>query len=874
MSVHHDDDDHDEGTLDDLDAPAAPATPYAATAHRYLAAGWDAVLPLPARAKQPPPTGYTGELGHRTSAADVQAWIDGGLAPGRPAGNIALRLPPHVVGIDVDAYGGKVGAATYALHLAQLGPLPPTWTSTSRPDDGTSGIRLYRLPVIDDQQQTAAGWPGELGPGVELIRTGHRYMVCAPSEHPNGGTYRWTRPDGVTAVGDIPTPGDLPMLPLPWVTHLAERARVSPGRADLGPDEALGWLTAHQGHTQPHQPPCRLVKGYIASKVPALTGATGGSRHDAMLQATARLAHAAAEGHTGILTALQEVRGLFTASAGTDSHRDIRGEWDRAVLGAVQIAAHAAADPATVDPCDIREDPLAGLIPTPSPQEQPSCPTTATTPSNGLSTTFTASPTSSPAGTATTPSPTSPGATSAAPSPTSSSLLEEAGSSPSTYAAASTTTEDEAAAAEARAHQWAVREALERLRVARDAKAAHEAELRAQQPAAPFDADTLGNVLQRPPEPAMRADGLVPWEASVLLVAKRKSGKTTMLLNYARSLLTGEPFLGRFPVIPVTGRVAFVNYEVSGRQLARWADEVGVDRDRLYLVNLRGRRNPLGDPVDQAELAGLIRAQECETVIVDPFGRAYTGQSQNDAGEVGQWLVNLDYFARTECGAKDLVLAVHAGWNGERTRGSSALEDWADTIVTLTRDEEDDDAPAYVKAMGRDVDVDEDALDFDPATRRLTMAGTGGRKAKRDTRKLDKLMGACMAVLTEHPGIGVLEVNRQLRAIGAPFTDGEESKALRTLVDRGLVEVTEGPRRSKLHRIKVQNTPDSSTTPDYPRPTPTGVVTTTPDHTLKVGGSDEGQTAVSTPEVQRAKITADGVRYDPHTAEVIGEDAG
>ena len=69
-----------------------------------------------------------------------------------------------------------------------------------------------------------------------------------------------------------------------------------------------------------------------------------------------------------------------------------------------------------------------------------------------------------------------------------------------------------------------------------------------------FDAGTLEEMTagQRA-EPAARVNGLVPWEAAVLLVAQRKAGKTTLALNYAKALLTGEPFLGVFPVVPVTG---------------------------------------------------------------------------------------------------------------------------------------------------------------------------------------------------------------------------------------------------------------------------------------------------------------------------------
>src|SRR4029077_15507798 len=119
-----------------------------------------------------------------------------------------------------------------------------------------------------------------------------------------------------------------------------------------------------------------------------------------------------------------------------------------------------------------------------------------------------------------------------------------------------------------------------------------------------------------------------------------------------------------------------LNYEVSGPTVARWASDHGVPVDRFVIVNLRGRRNPLAHPEDRAKLAGILRALSVQSVIVDPFGRAYTGASQNDSGEVGSWLISLDRFVRSEVGARDLILTAHAGWNGERTRGASALEDW------------------------------------------------------------------------------------------------------------------------------------------------------------------------------------------------------
>ncbi len=338
----------------------------------------------------------------------------------------------------------------------------------------------------------------------------------------------------------------------------------------------------------------------------------------------------------------------------------------------------------------------------------------------------------------------------------------------------------------------AVAEEVRRIRNREAAQAFVAAEKRACEPLPPFDAGTLADILARPPQPAHRVRDMCAWGGSTLVVASRKVGKTTLDLNLARSLLTGQDFLGRFKVRPVTGRIAILNYEVSGEMLASWAEDHGIDRDRLFLVNLRGKRNPLSHPTDRERLTDLLRSQNVETLIVDPFGRAYTGASQNDAGEVQAFLADLDMFARSEVGATDLVLSAHAGWNGERTRGSSALEDWADTIIQLTfgRDgDEQDSKDRYFRAFGRLGDVDEDRLDFDPSTRRLNLAGVGSRRTVAKTQHIDALVEPVVSAVKANPGAGVAEIIAELRKAGVCFQDRDVSKAGKLAAERGLIEL-------------------------------------------------------------------------------------
>jgi hypothetical protein len=347
---------------------------------------------------------------------------------------------------------------------------------------------------------------------------------------------------------------------------------------------------------------------------------------------------------------------------------------------------------------------------------------------------------------------------------------------------------------------------LRKLKVRQAAKEAFRAD--SEPPAPTFDAGTLAEILARPAKPPMRVEGMIPWDASTLFVAMRKTGKTTVVLNLIRSLLTGEAFLGTYAVIPVKGAIAILNYEVSASMLARWADDHGIDRERLYLVNLRNRRNPLSHADDRARLAADLRSRGVESLIVDPFGRAYTGKNQFDPGEVSGFLMDLDLFARSEAGAKDVVLTTHAGWTGERSRGSSALEDWADSIVTVTRDSKDE-SQRFLHAMGRDVEIEEDRLDFDAVTRTLRMSGTGPRKKRVDDRRNADLDALVLRAVHGEPGIGVAQLVEAIRIMdGAPtFRDGDVSKAAKRLEKLGHLRIKSGGPGTKSCHFATPSNP-------------------------------------------------------------------
>ena len=190
-----------------------PSGPYADGIEAYIAAGWSA-MPLPARRKAHPPTGYTGAKGKYPDTYQMRRW-----AAEQPRGNIAVRAPPGVVGLDVDTYPHPDSGLTRDQVLDNLRKavarydlkVPDTFRSSARPDldiphtDSRAGIYWFRTNA------DTARLPSVLCEGVEFIRPEHRYGVVAPSVHPNGQPYRWYGLDGEPMTSP-PSPDGLPYI--------------------------------------------------------------------------------------------------------------------------------------------------------------------------------------------------------------------------------------------------------------------------------------------------------------------------------------------------------------------------------------------------------------------------------------------------------------------------------------------------------------------------------------------------------------------------------------------------------------------------------------------------------------------------------------
>lgn len=330
--------------------------PYRSAAGDYWAAGWRGILPIPANSKRLALRGWTGHEGKTPSFPDVYAWSEGVEGDG----NIALRMPPNIVGIDVDDYGSKTGAETIEAFERAHGPLPSTWRSTARPG-GRSGIYFYTVPV-------GLRWPGQLGPNVEIVQFSHRYAVVWPSINPDAQAgYFWYPPmtyvvDSRTglAARTHPTVDELPALPAAWVEALTGGLALEvEHKAAIAYGGVARWIEASD-----YDGDCRQM-AYAVAQGDQDFGT--GSRHDVLNSVIMRIIRLADGGHRGLRRALSETRGTFerVTSDGSRDGTTLDGEWDRSVEGAVAkvIGSDTRPDGARCDPCSCNDDPRS-LVPT------------------------------------------------------------------------------------------------------------------------------------------------------------------------------------------------------------------------------------------------------------------------------------------------------------------------------------------------------------------------------------------------------------------------------------------------------------------------------------------------------------------------------
>jgi hypothetical protein len=298
-----------------------------------------------------------------------------------------------------------------------------------------------------------------------------------------------------------------------------------------------------------------------------------------------------------------------------------------------------------------------------------------------------------------------------------------------------------------------------------------------------------------------RIEGLMPIGARVIASAQFKAGKSTLRDNFIRSLADDVPFLDHFDVFGIDGRIAVIDDELDERTMRLWLREQGVvNTKRVEVLSLRGRVGTLDllDAECRAGWAKSLRDRDVQLVILDCLRPVLDALGLSEDKDAGRFLVAFDALL-AESGATESLMLHHMGHVEGRSRGDSRLRDWPDVEWKLVRLIEQDgssesNAQRFFSAYGRDVDVSEGLLTYEPANRHLTYAG-GSRKQT----SADAAIPALVAFVKANEGLTQNKIEAGMA--GSEFGKDKIRAGLRRAIALDLIDVIDGPRNSNLHVI-------------------------------------------------------------------------
>lgn len=336
----------------------------------YRKAGWMGTVPIPYGKKHPPPKGYTGIAAGYPDDEQIVKWCNYNKA------NIALRLAEvdfipdkspystskyEVMGIDVDDYGDKKGAAQLRLLEEKLGPLPKTVCSSSRWEiHPNAGVRLFLVP---------AGYHflGKAAACIDVIQKAHRYMMVWPSLNPDADNslYRWRAPNGAYYEGSrqaganaipvaIPPLKDVAILPETWLDFLSCNRMLAVADqelSELSGDELLSW--AQENFNDSADDMCWMMSNAVDSKIEEVDDSA--DSHPVMLAAHWSILRLAAEGHSGWVTALRKFNNKWAKATAkkrnSGDFETLAGEIQRSVIGTLSKIQPTLHDYVPEDTC-------------------------------------------------------------------------------------------------------------------------------------------------------------------------------------------------------------------------------------------------------------------------------------------------------------------------------------------------------------------------------------------------------------------------------------------------------------------------------------------------------------------------------------------
>jgi hypothetical protein len=231
-------------------------------------------------------------------------------------------------------------------------------------------------------------------------------------------------------------------------------------------------------------------------------------------------------------------------------------------------------------------------------------------------------------------------------------------------------------------------------------------------------------------------DRLHPADTNSLFIAAYTTGKTTSVINLAKALADGVPFLDRYSVDFPTGNIGYLNYEMPRSLMDRWLDDADIEnKDRIVKADLRGQRMPLNAPGVGDRLVEWLQGNDVRFLIIDVLAKAAVGfvTDENDNTQARDFTDALDE-VKGRAGVSEMVVTTHMGRykapdGSVASRGATRYQDWADASWFLSKDAV---GTRTMWADGRGVEILQDdavVLGYDERTRRVFVTGQTKQEA-------------------------------------------------------------------------------------------------------------------------------------------------
>lgn len=364
--------------------------------------------------------------------------------------------------------------------------------------------------------------------------------------------------------------------------------------------------------------------------------------------------------------------------------------------------------------------------------------------------------------------------------------------------------------------------------------------------AADADEDHAGRVLRivdgsvaarrNIPPPDTVLEGVFETRDKVDVVAPSKCRKSWFTIGLALHIAAGRPFLGIH--VPSPRRVLYVNLEIKAddfdRRLQRSCDAYGISPDalgdRLGIMHSRG----LGPDV-RSGIISIARRFRAAVVVIDPQYKLLRPEEDENTGSGVSEVLRLKDCIAEESGAA-VVAVMHdgKGMSGDRDiRDRGAGSSWTardfDARITLTPHAEDPDNMAVVSVMCRNhpprPDFSVEFADFAfrpvedaPATPETSQTREDRRRNESKERNATAAETSVFRFLrAERTPISFSSLSTRMVAGGILGTEWQVRKALKTLVQKGMVNVEKGSQKNTSVFSVCEQFVSSQTDPENAR---------------------------------------------------------